>query len=347
VLKAALALVPVLFFVGTLVLMDSFKLVPLRTVLRAIVIGGLAAVVCTLVTGPILDATGMELSVFSRYVAPPLEEAAKAAWIAWLIRRQKVGFLVDAAILGFAVGAGFAVVENVVYLGRLSTPSLLVWVVRGFGTAVLHGAATALFAILGKNLVDRRAESEVLDLVPGFVVAVAIHSAYNHFILPPLVATAVLLAVLPPLVILAFGRSEQATRDWLGLGMDTDVELLQSIRTGTIADTRVGAYLRSLKARFPGPVVADILCLLRIHLELSIRVKGLLLAREAGLPAAVGPDVRANLEELRYLEKAIGPTGLLAMKPIRRQSSRDLWQVQVLADAGAQDARRPRGSAKA
>jgi RsiW-degrading membrane proteinase PrsW (M82 family) len=347
VLKAALALLPVLFFLGTLVFLDSFKLVPLRMVLRAIVIGGLAAVFCTLVSGPLLDATGMDLSTFRRYVAPPLEEAAKAAWIAWLIRRQKVGFLVDAAILGFAVGAGFALVENVEYLRHLATPNLLVWVVRGFGIAVLHGATTAIFAILGKSLVDRRPESEILDLVPGLVVAVAIHSAYNHFILPPLVATAVFLVVLPPLVILAFGRSEQATREWLGLGMDTDVELLQSIRTGAIADTRVGAYLRSLKTRFPGPVVADILCLLRIHLELSIRAKGLLLAREAGLPVAVGPDVRANLDELRYLERAIGPTGLLAMKPIRRQSSRDLWQLQVLADAGAQESRRPRRSGEA
>ena len=52
-----------------------------------------------------------------------------------------------------------------------------------------------------------------------------------------------------------------------------------------------------------------------------------------GLPAAVGRDVRANLDELRYLEKAIGPTGLLAMKPIQRQSSRDLWEIHVLAEA--------------
>jgi hypothetical protein len=77
------------------------------------------------------------------------------------------------------------------------------------------------------------------------------------------------------------------------------------------------------------------LCMLQIHLELSVRAKGMLLAREAGLPVVIGADVRANLEELRYLEKAIGPTGLLAMKPIRRQSSRDLWQLHALAEAEA------------
>ena len=332
-LNAALALVPALAFLAALVFMDSFKLVPLRMVVRAIAFGGLAAVVCTFVNQALFDITGMERSVFSRYVAPIVEELAKAAWIAFLIRRQRVGFLVDAAILGFGVGTGFALVENLEYLRVLTAPNLLVWVVRGFGTAIMHGAATAIFAILSKSLVDRREEGEILDLLPGLVVAAAIHSAYNHSLLHPLVATVLLIALLPPLLILAFERSERATREWLGLGLDTDVELLQSVRSGSIGETRVGGYLRSLTSRFPGPVVADMLCLLQIHLELSIRAKGRLLAREAGLPAAVGHDVRANLDELHYLEKAIGPTGLLAMKPIQRQSSRDLWEIHVLAEA--------------
>jgi RsiW-degrading membrane proteinase PrsW (M82 family) len=335
VLKAALALLPALVFLGALVLMDSYKLVPLRAVLRAIAFGGLAALVSVFANGFLLDATGMELSVYSRYGAPVVEELAKAAWIAFLIRRQRVGFLVDAAILGFGAGTGFALVENVEYLRALATPNLLVWVVRGFGNAIMHAAATGIFAVLSKSLVDRRDKPEPLDFLPGFMVAVAIHSAYNHSLLHPLVTTVLLIAILPPLLILAFDRSERATREWLGLGMDTDVELLQSIRSGKIGETRVGSYLRSLTSRFPGPVVADMLCMLQIHLELSVRAKGLLLAREAGLPVVVGADVRANLEELRYLEKAVGPTGLLAMKPIRRQSSRDLWQLHVLAETGA------------
>ena len=98
--------------------------------------------------------------------------------------------------------------------------------------------------------------------------------------------------------------------------------------------TRAGAYLASLRERFPGPVVADMLCLLRIQLELGIRAKGLLLAREVGLEAPVGEDVRANLRELRYLEAAIGRTGLLTLKPILRRSSRDLWEIYLLEKAG-------------
>ena len=156
-----------------------------------------------------------------------------------------------------------------------------------------------------------------------------------------MLSAGVLLVGLPLLVILVFERSERRTRDWMGVGLDTDLEVVESIASGQALDTRIGHYLRSLKERFPGEVVADMLCLLRIHAELSIRAKGLLLAREAGLEAPVGDDVRDRLTELRYLERSIGRTGLLAMKPIRRKDARALWQVYLLEEAGAGPARRP------
>ena len=68
---------------------------------------------------------------------------------------RRVGFLVDAAVLGFAVGAGFALVENVVYLRAITDAPLGLWLVRGLGTAVMHGGTTAMFAMLARTLVDR------------------------------------------------------------------------------------------------------------------------------------------------------------------------------------------------
>jgi hypothetical protein len=204
----------------------------------------------------------------------------------------------------------------------------------GLGTAILHGATTAVFALLAKRLGDRHPERPLAVLVPGLLAATAAHSLYNHFLVSPLLAAALLLVGLPLLVVFVFERSERATRDWLGVGLDSDLELVESISTGRALETRVGEYLRSLKARFPGEQVADMLCLLRIQAELAIRAKGLLLAREAGFAAPVGEDVRANLRELRYLERSIGPTGLLALKPLLRRSARDLWQVYFLEEAG-------------
>ncbi len=167
--------------------------------------------------------------------------------------------------------------------------------------------------------------------LPGFGVAVGIHSLFNHFILPPFATTALMLLVMPLLVIVVFDRSEKATRRWLGTGMDADIELHELIRSGQIRDDKVGVYLQSLRSRFPGAMVADMLCLLQIQLELSMQAKALLMAREAGLALPVTEEARANLQELEYLQKQIGATGRLAIAPFVKTSNRDLWQIYMLS----------------
>jgi hypothetical protein len=132
-------------------------------------------------------------------------------------------------------------------------------------------------------------------------------------------------------MIVVFERSERATRDWLGTGLDLDMELLELVMSEGVSDTRVGRYLHALRERFEGPVVADMLCLLRIHLELSVRAKGMLIARAAGVEVPIDDGVRDNLKELGHLERVIGPTGRMAMQPILEASGRDLWQLQMLA----------------
>jgi hypothetical protein len=156
------------------------------------------------------------------------------------------------------------------------------------------------------------------------------HSAFNHFLLPPLAGSAVLLIGFPLLVYVVFDQSERATREWLGTGFDTDAELLEQLMSGELRDTPVGKYLHGLRTSLPPAVVGDMLSLLQLRLELAMRAKGMLLAREAGLEVAPGPEVQARLEELRWLESAIGPTGRLALHPVLRTSSRELWQLNVL-----------------
>src|SRR5215217_3643007 len=110
-MNIALALMPVLLFVVLLQLMDTFKLVRPAAVAIAISAGALAAVACLASHDWLIASTGVNASVFVRYIAPATEEVAKAMFIAILLWRSRIGFLVDAAVQGFAVGAGFAVAE--------------------------------------------------------------------------------------------------------------------------------------------------------------------------------------------------------------------------------------------
>jgi hypothetical protein len=249
------------------------------------------------------------------------------------LRRGQLGFLVDAAIVGFGIGTGFALVENIDYLHKLGDPRIWVWVARGFGAALVHASAAAIIAVLAKALIDRYPSRGVLVLVPGWALAVALHATYNRALVSPILAAAVLVFVVPLVVLAVFDRSERLTREWVGDGLDLDVELLALIRSAHFGTTRLGRYLAELRARFPGPVVADMFCLLQVELELGIRAKGMLMAREAGLEVPIDDEVRAALAEREYLQDAIGPTGLLALRPLQVTSRRDDWHRYLLHHA--------------
>ncbi len=329
--RILLGLLPVFSFLIVLILLDGYKLVRPRWVFHLIAVGALAGAAGLILNGFILDHTAVNPSSFVRYIAPATEELLKGAVVVFLLARRRIGFLVDAAIFGFAVGAGFALVENPSYFFILEDRSLALWVVRGFGTAVMHGGVTAIFAMVSKVLADRHGGARVWICVPGYVVAWALHSLFNHFFFSPYVSTVLILTVLPAFFITIFRLSEGHTRDWLGVGFDTDAELLELIGEGRVSESRLGGYLEELKQRFPPETVADMLCLLRLRAELSIRAKGVLLAREAGFTLPPDPEMDERLTEIDYLEQNIGPTGLLSLHPVRHMSDRELWQIHALA----------------
>ena len=43
-------------------------------------------------------------------------------------------------------------------------------------------------------------------------------------------------------------------------------------------------------------------------------------------------SVRAQLEELKVLERSIGPTGKLAVTPLLGTTAEDIWQLALLGE---------------
>ena len=334
-----IALAPAVIFLIVLWFMDSFRLVRPSSIAMALLYGAGAALGCEALHGWLIPALGLEPQTFSRYVAPLTEEIAKAGFIGLLIARGRVGFLVDAAVQGFAIGTGFALVENATYLRDFGEAPLILWALRGLGTGVLHGATTAMAGIVGKAVADRYRRVP-LPIVPGVALAVVIHSIYNHLLAYPAAGAVLMLVALPIVVAAVFERSEQATREWIGAGLDLDLTLLQLVMSDGFQATRFGAYLRALPSHFEGVVVADMFCLLRIELELAVQAKARLIAHQAGLDLPVDDDLRAALEERAYLCRSIGRTGLLALEPLRVTSHRDHWHQHLLRQASGVRKRR-------
>jgi RsiW-degrading membrane proteinase PrsW (M82 family) len=329
--QGCLSLVPVLVFLFALELIDTYKLLSLRRVLRSVAIGAGVAVVCYALNTAVQASGVVSQSIWARSGAPLLEECAKGLYVAWLLRRNRVGFMVDAAISGFAVGAGFAVLENLTYIPLLGTAGLLTSAIRGLGTAMMHGGTTAIFGIVSVNLSEIRGSRSSVVFLPGLAIAIFIHELYNQPLWRPVTAAVAVLVTLPVVMSLIFWRSEKALENWLGTKLDKDIDLLQVLTGGGFSSSRAGRYLRSLEGTFALEILGDMLSYLQLSLELSARAKGDLLRREMGFPLPPDPELPAQFKELRWLESQIGRAGKLALAPLLGQSRRDVWELEHLA----------------
>jgi protease PrsW len=330
-MRALIALLPVVLFLVGLVQLDAFKLVRLQTVLLLMAAGAAAAGVGYLINSYEYAHFRGDFAAYSRWAAPWIEEGLKALVIVYLIRTRRVGLPVDAGIAGFAVGTGFALIENLYYLTSRPDTALAVQVVRGFGTAIMHGGTATVLAMISVMLYEQRPHGGALLLLPGFLTAVALHAGFNLLLVKPVLAALAILGVLPPVIYLVFAQSERALRNWLETDLDSKVQLLHSINAGTFLDSNAGRYLQTLRDRFRGEDLADMLCCLRLHGELALRAQGLLLLRESGaeeLP--LDDEVRDKLAELAQLKRTIGRAGVLALRPLMMATGKDIWALTLL-----------------
>ncbi len=320
---------PALLFILFLYFLDSFKLV-IKVILLLSIIWGLgSAIMAYFANTFVLERTGIPFQAFSKYVAPVIEEFIKAVFIFLLLNKKRVGFMIDAAIYGFAVGAGFALLENILFIRTMADANLLIWIIRGFGTAIMHGGCTSLLAIIlisGKN----RDQAPAITVSIAIITTYIIHSAFNHFFFDPVIQTVGILLVTPVLFILIFRYTENQLQDWLEIEFASEIELLNMINKGQLMSTRSGEYLASLKTRFSGETILDMYCFLAIYLELSIKAKRNVMLKENGFPVIIEEDIQDKLKELAQLRKRIGKVGELTLSPLISMNYRNLWKLNFL-----------------
>ena len=99
-LNICLALLPVLLLLCGLLLMDSFKLLRPSSLAMALAWGAAVALMNQPLDDWLLSGAGIDLRTLTRYAAPVAEEILKAALIVVLLARRRIGFLIDAAVLG-------------------------------------------------------------------------------------------------------------------------------------------------------------------------------------------------------------------------------------------------------
>ncbi|MCD4679972.1 MAG: PrsW family intramembrane metalloprotease [Bacteroidales bacterium] len=328
-MKFIAALLPVIAFLLVLIYLDSFKLIRKNVLIYSIVWGICAAILSYFVNNLIVSITDLNNRAFCRAVSPPVEETLKSLFLIFLVMKGKIGFRIDGAIYGFAIGAGFALYENIFFLHEIPTDNMWLWIIRGFGTAIMHGGVTSILGVLLMHAREKnRSIFKYLGL--GLLLVILIHSLFNHFLLPPLASMFIILIIISVVEIAIFQVNERLLREWLELEFDSEVKLLAMIRKGEFLQSKPGKYLISIRQKFSKFVVLDMLSYISLYLELSVRAKGNLMLKESGLPVKKDIEVTTKLLELKSLEKNIGKTGLMAISPILRISKKNIIKWSLL-----------------
>jgi RsiW-degrading membrane proteinase PrsW (M82 family) len=334
--KALIALSPVFLLLVVFDRLDAFDLIHFREILLLLVAGGVLAILGLLANARAMDGFPIGFSAHSRYVAPVIEEALKAAPIIILFWTNRLGFKVDAAIAGFAVGAGFSMIENIWFLYAIADANISAWLVRGFGTAIMHGGATAMFAVISHEMTERQAEAAAvayrfnpLLFLPGLIVAIAIHMTFNHFPNQSVAIMALTLLLVPATLFLALNRSERATQRWLAVDKAAHSQMLADIRAGRFNDTARGQTVQGIASRM-GSRAADARTYIELKTELILRAEELILAAQSGAPATPSGEDSAKFAQLAALERRLGKTALAALAAPLGFTRNDLWELSRL-----------------
>jgi hypothetical protein len=321
----AVALFPVVLYIFVVYTLDNFSLVGIRDLMLLVGAGLLAAAACFglfRLTDPFVSER------VSDYLYPILEEAVKALPLWWLARRKKIAFFIDSVICGAAVGGGFSILENVLYLlmGNLGIGTALF---RGLEVALIHMGCSAIVAValmFTVRLLERRharlpvKKSDITMSLFLFFVAAILHILHNYLHPDPLLQFVVVFGSLGGLLVWVYQYDGDMIHRWLDRGLDKQVALMMDIQQGLLGETKTGQFLLSVKENFPAEVYFDIICYVQLYIELAVAAKSRFMTREAGLDEPLDEATRnrylEQYAEFKNLEKALGQSAKMTVAPV-------------------------------
>lgn len=332
-----LALVPVLILLAIFIWLDAFKLMNFHEILFLLFLGGCGALASWPVAGRFLDTLPIGFNNYSRYVAPWIEEAIKAVIMIGLFRFNRIGYKLDAVISGFAIGAGFSVIENIIYLIRFPDYGAGTWLVRGLGTAVMHGTTLALLAAIAHELAERETREAAGDFefhlwwfLPGYLLAVAIHMTFNQFPDRPMISMMGAAVFAPIALILIFNFGTAEAERWLAAECAEHKAQLETLRSGKWPDSAAGQKISALAARLGDENEKRVRRYWELQAWLVAEAEETMMEEVAGDVSIDKSHVRAAFEELDGLRRALGRSTHTALTALLPFSRNDYWEVSEL-----------------
>ena len=120
------------------------------------------------------------------FVIPAIEEAAKVLPLVYLLLRSKKTGKYSLVRYAMAIGIGFSILENYMYLtmaaGSGASSTIVFTLLRSLTASLLHGSTTALSGFCFQLMLNRSRFSSTLAL-GTLLGGCAVHSLYNALLL--------------------------------------------------------------------------------------------------------------------------------------------------------------------
>ena len=336
----AVSLIPIIVYIIFIYKIDHFALISIKRLLLLALIGMLTALACFglfLLTDRVISGKSADI------IHPVIEELVKSIPLLILAFRKRIAFFIDSVICGAAVGGGFSFLENIFYLVLGDSVDLSTGLFRGLEVALIHMGCSAIIAA-GMMMVVRQTErkrsrmpmstNDIIKTTALFVVALAFHIFHNTFQFTPIMQFFWVLAVMIGMIAVVYFYDIDMTHRWLDKGLDMQINLLRSIEGGHLLNTPTGTFLESVKELFPPNVYFDIICYVRLLIELSVAAKTRFMLHEVGMDEPLEANKKelymSQFVELIELEKNIGPSAKMTIAPIVKLSPADTQALNNL-----------------
>lgn len=315
------SLFPIIIYLIILKLLDGFRMV--RWFVFAACLG------CGALSCALAAAIAWNADITS--LMPAIEEVLKASFVVTLIARRRIVFFAEAMVYGAAIGGGFALLENCIYVHL--NPDMLFGTAlfRGIATSMLHMGCTAIFAVIMLLCKIWGAKSlPIYAIAPAsaIIIPVAVHYIYNLHLLPEMVQLTITVIAFLFMFIGISGYNERRIYQWMDHSISYDIQLLSAIKQGQLTETKAGQYLISIRNQFDAEVFFDIVCFMQLYLELVVEGKSRMLLEQEGLAPPLTPEQQrihqAKVTELHTLRRNIGRIGEYILRPIITIKDTDL-----------------------
>lgn len=334
------SLAPIALYLVVLKAMDAFSFARWRKLIGCF-LWGVVSVFIILSLSLIWQKTHNGITWQGIWISPLVEETIKVLPLLYFISRKQIVFLAETLIYGQMVGGGFATAENILYLSANSHMAIGTAIVRGFSTSMLHMGCTAVIATLALYPLLRLANKEkfhrvlyIIGTLLAFVPSIGLHTIYNMQLLPPMIQLLMTVVCFLLLFIWLSYINERLVVKWLDLSLNSDIQLIASLRDGEFVDSPAGQYLVSIRERFEPLVFFDLCTYLILHIKLLVAAKSQVMLHEAGLDTPLSEEeqksYREQYAELEALSHRIPRLGFILIRPILNTTNQDRWAIRRL-----------------